>query len=49
MPIFGRWKAKRGIWWRAWQGFKRFSPYGSQIEELGRATGIGQGRRQAKQ
>jgi hypothetical protein len=47
--MFGRWRRKTGFFWKSWQIFKRWSPYGSQIEEVGRITGIGQGRRQAKQ
>jgi len=51
--MFGRWRRKTGFFWKSWQLFKRFSPYGGYIEEFGSITGIGQGngesRRAAKQ
>ena len=46
--MFGRWRAKRGVWYGAWQAYKEFGPYGGAITRLGRIFNIGQGTRRAR-
>ena len=41
--MFGRWRRKEGVWWNAWQLFKRRSRWGGIIQDIGQTFNIGQG------